>query len=84
MAYHHGPWIGHIVGQRRVWHAILLFILQTHIEDVGRGMPSWTLDSIHGRMTSLIACHVALDNTHDQSTSAWHAIIPHVLNKGMD
>ncbi len=35
----HGPWTGHKIGQRLVWHAFLYLRLHTQTDDVGCGMP---------------------------------------------
>ena len=59
-----------------MWHAIIAFGQHTRSNDVGRGMPTWPLDSRHGRTMSSVACH------HSPWTAnrverrwAWHAII---------
>ena len=57
MAFHHGPWKNHIVRRRRVWHARIASGHHTLLEDVGRGMQSYPLDSTHGRTTLVLACY---------------------------
>ena len=45
---------------RRVWHAIITFGLHIQWDDVWRFMSLSHLGSTHGRITSGIACHLAL------------------------
>ena len=76
VACHHSPWTENTIGRRRAWHAITAFRQHTWSKDVGRGMPSWPLDSKHGRTTSGVTCHHHLWTAHTvKRRRAWHAII---------
>ena len=55
MACHHHLWAAQTVERRRAWHAIIALVRHTRSNDVVRGMPSSTLGSTHGRMTSGVA-----------------------------
>ena len=57
VACHHSTWTTNTIEQSRAWHAITAFGQHTRSNDVERGMPSWPLDSTHGRTTSGVACH---------------------------
>ena len=62
------------IRRRRAWHAIALG-WHTRSNDVGHGMPSWTLDSTHGRKMSGVACHHSPWTTNTvERRRAWHAI----------
>ena len=54
---HHGPLIGHTVGERRVWHEYLAIRLHTQTDNVGRGMPSLPFGNTNGWTTSGVVCH---------------------------
>ena len=54
---HHRLWTANTVERRRVGHAIIAFGQHTRSNDVGRGMPSWPLDTTHIRMKLGVACH---------------------------
>ena len=76
MACHHGLWISHMLRRCRAWHAIMDLELHTQFDNVGRGMPLWTLGSTHDRTTSGVACHHGPWTTHTvERRRAWHAII---------
>ena len=64
VACHHIPWTTHMVGRRRAWHAIIAFGQHTRSNNVGRGMPSSSSGSTHGRTTSGVACHHCLWAAH--------------------
>ena len=55
VACYHLFWAAQTVGRRLAWHAITALGQHTWSDDVGRGMPSPPLDSIHGRTTSGVA-----------------------------
>ena len=76
VACHHRLWAAQTVERCRAWHAIIALGRQTRSNDVRRGMPSWPLDSTHGRTTSGVACHHRpwKANTVERRR-AWHAII---------
>ncbi len=57
VACHHRLW-AHTVERRLAWHAIFAFLQHTRSNDVGRGMPSSPFDSIDGRPSSGVACHL--------------------------
>ena len=57
VACHHRLWTAHTVEQRRAWHAIIAIGQHRKSDDVGRGMPSPPLNSIHGRAMSAVECH---------------------------
>ena len=62
------------VGQRQAWYAIIALGRQTRSNDVERGMPTPSLDSTHGRMTSGVACHHHLWAAHTiEHRRVWHA-----------
>ena len=76
MTCHHRLWAAHTVERRQARHAIRALGQHTQSNDVGCGIPSWTLDNTQGRTTSGVACH------HSPWTAkrverrwAWHAII---------
>ena len=76
VACHHRLWDANTVERRRAWHPIIAFGQHTRSTDVGRGMPSSPLDSIHGRATSGVACHHRLWAADTvERRRAWHAII---------
>ena len=53
----HGPWEAPTAGLRRAWHAIIALVLNTPLDQVGCGMPTWPFGSTHGLMRSGMACH---------------------------
>ena len=55
MACHHHLRAAQTVKRRLAWHAIIAIVRHTRSNDVVRGMPSSTLGSTHGRMTSGVA-----------------------------
>ena len=57
MEYYHSPLMANKVERRRAWNAIIAFGPHTRSNDVGRGMPSWPLDTTHGRTKSGVAGH---------------------------
>ena len=76
MACHHRLWEAQTVERRRAWHAIIALGRQTWSNDVRRDMPSPTLDSIHSRMTSGVACHHRLCAAYTiERRRTLHAII---------
>ena len=65
-----------MVKLRRTWHAIISFGQHTQSNDVGCGLTSPHLESIHGRMTVVVKCHHRLSTTHTvERRRACHAII---------
>ena len=63
------------VEQHWAWHAIIVFVKHTRSNDVGRGITTPPLDSIHGQMTSGVACHHRLWAAHTvERRRARHAI----------
>ena len=52
VACHQSSRAENMIGRRWVWPAIIDLGQHTQSDDIGRGMPSWTLDKTHGRMTS--------------------------------
>ena len=46
--YLHGPWEAPTAGLRRAWHAIIALVLNTPLDQVGCGMPTWPFGSTHG------------------------------------
>ena len=65
-----------MVERRRTWHAIIAFGQHTQSNDVGCGLTSLHLESIHGRMTVVVKCPHCLSTTHTvERRRAWHAII---------
>ena len=74
--FHRHPWTAYMVERRRAWNAIIAFGQHTRLNDVGRGMPSWPLDTTHGRTKSGVACHHSpLMANKVERRQAWHAII---------
>ena len=57
VACHHSPWTTNTIEQRRALHSITAFGQYARSNDVRCDMPSWPLDSTHGRTTSSVACH---------------------------
>ena len=57
VACHHTPWTTNTIEQRRALHDITAFRQHARSNDVGCDMPSWPLDSTHGRTRSSVACH---------------------------
>ncbi|TMW98648.1 hypothetical protein EJD97_003690 [Solanum chilense] len=48
---HHCPQTTYTVGVCRVWHAIFALVQHTRLDDVGRGMLSSPMESIHNKTT---------------------------------
>ena len=64
------PNFAHTKGRRRPWHTIIAVGQLTRLDYVRRGMPSWTLGNIDGKMTSAVAMPLSLlECTHDQTSS---------------
>ena len=64
------------VGRRQAQHAFIALGRQTWSNDVGCGMPSFSLGSTDGRTASGIACHHRLWGAHKiEQRRALHAII---------
>ena len=64
------------VEQHWAWHAIIVFVKHTRSNDVGRGITTPPLDSIHDRTISGVACHNCLGEVHMvERRRAKHAII---------
>ena len=60
----------------KTWYEITALGQHTQSNDVGRGMPTWPLDSIHGQTTSSVACHhSSLTANKVERHRAWHSII---------
>ena len=57
VACHHRPWVAHTIKLRRVWHDITALGLQSRSNNIGHGIKSPPLDSMHGRTTSGVALH---------------------------
>ena len=57
VACHHRHWTAQTVGRRRAWYAIIDLGRLTRSNDVGRGMRTPPLNSIHGRTTSGVVGH---------------------------
>ena len=55
VACHHSPWTATMVKRRQAWHAIIAFGQHKRSNDVGRGMPPYTLGGKHGQTTSSVA-----------------------------
>ena len=49
-------WIAHTVVKHWAWYIIIALVQLTWSDDDKHSMPSWTLQSTHGRTTSGIAC----------------------------
>ena len=65
-----------MVGRRRAWHDITALGLHRRSNDVGCGMTSPPLESIHGRTTSGMAGpHRSWTANTVERHQAWHAII---------
>ena len=65
-----------MVGLRRAWHDIIALGQHTRSNDVGCGIPSYTLDGKHGRTTSGVTCHHRLWIAYTvERRRVWHAII---------
>ena len=59
VACHHRLWAAQPIKRRRARHAIIAHGRQTRLNDVRRDMPSPSLDSTHGRTTSVVVRHLA-------------------------
>ena len=76
MACHQRLETTHTEERRRAWHDIITFGQHTHLNYVGRGMPSSPLGSTNSRTTSGVACHHHLWAAHTvERRQAWHASI---------
>ena len=76
VACHHRLWVAHTVERRWAWHDITAFGQNTRSNDVERDMPSFPLESTHGRTTLGMACHHHLWAAQMVGrTWAWHAIV---------
>ena len=70
VASHHRLLTAHTVKERRAWHAIIAFRLQTQSNDIENGMTSPPFDSTHGQTMSSVACHHHLwTSSHSRTTS---------------
>ena len=68
--------VAHTVERRGAWHGITAFGQHTRSNDVERDMPSFPLESTHGRTTLGMACHHHLWAAQMVGrTWAWHAIV---------
>ena len=54
---HHRLWAAHSIERCLLWHVIIAVGQHTRLNDVGRGMPSWPLDTTHGRTKMSVAFH---------------------------
>ena len=54
---HHRPWRAHTIALRRAWHAIIALEQHTRLDDVGREIPSSSIESIPDRTTLGMACY---------------------------
>ena len=76
VACQHRLWAAHMVERRRAWHDITSFGQRTRSNDVGRDMPSLSLESTRGRTTSGAACHHHLWAAQTvERRRAWNAIM---------
>ncbi|TMW83361.1 hypothetical protein EJD97_001925 [Solanum chilense] len=61
VTYHNRPSEAHrttqMVGRHRAWYFIIAIGKNTQLDYICRGMPSWPLESTHGRTTSGVADH---------------------------
>ena len=57
VACHHRHWRAHTITLRQAWHAIIALGQHTRLDDIGRGIPSSSLESIHDRTTLVMACY---------------------------
>ena len=57
VALHHHPWTARMVGRRRAWYDITALRQHTRSNDVGRGMTLISLNYMHGRTSSVVACN---------------------------
>ena len=74
VACHHLPWRAHTIALRRAWHAIIAIGQHTWLDDVGRDIPSSSIESIHDRTTLGMACYHQPWTTHMiGSLRVWHA-----------
>ena len=64
MASYQGRWTAHMVVQRRPWNIITALRKYTGSDEVGSGMPSWTLDNTHGQTMSGMACSLCQWTSH--------------------
>uniref|UniRef100_A0A494G8V1 Uncharacterized protein n=1 Tax=Solanum lycopersicum TaxID=4081 RepID=A0A494G8V1_SOLLC len=72
MACHNVLLKTHTTIQHLVSHAIFALRLHARSNDLGLGMPTWTLGSIYCRTTSGVTCYIALGQhtrTYSRSTS---------------
>ena len=85
VACHHRLLAAQTVIRRQPWHAITALGKHTQSKDVGRGMTSPPLDSIHGRTTLGETCYHRLCIAHTiERRRAWHAIITFGQHKRSD
>ena len=56
MKCHHHSWTSYTDGQCGGWHDIINFGKNTRSDNIGYGMPSWTLESTHGWTMSSVEC----------------------------
>ena len=74
VACHHRPWRAHMIAIHRAWHAIITLVQHTRLDDVGRVIPSSSIESIDDRMTLGMACYHQPWTAHMiGSLSVWHA-----------
>ena len=71
---HHRLWKAHTVERRRAWHAIITYGQHKRSNDIGHGIPSSPLDTMHVRTTSGVACQHCLWAAHGRKTSSGHDI----------
>ena len=57
VACHHRLWAAHTVERRRAWHDNTALGQHARSDDIGRGMPSSPLDSIHDWKMSVMSCY---------------------------
>ena len=79
---HQSAWTTRIVGRHQAWHDIIDNARHAHSDEVGLGMPSWPLNSTHGRMMSGVECHHPPCTAHTNGVcGVWNLIIfirPHI------
>ena len=75
VAFYHRPRTVQMVGQRRVWHAIIAYGQHTRLNKVLRGMPALPWDNAHGQTTLSVTCHYNPWTAHTvEGHWAWHVI----------
>ena len=76
VASHHRLKTAHTVERSQAWHVIIVFGKHTQLNDVGRGMPSNSLDGKHSQTTSGVACHHRHWEAHTvKRRQEWYATI---------